>query len=594
MNIWIVAASDDASFANIPKSLTGAVPLDVLSRAGVSYQGDIYAWGAKNGKSNIAVLKRMKTGDLCLFYTKSEPDPGKKYNWAARVKGVKQSKQLSTDIWGTDLFELVYFLDKPWVVTVSRAQINKTLGYDAEYFPRGLMRTHISDEQLQAVQKLLGAGELRPDLPSTTSTTKEVKMSKFLDEAVAAIAKTGFRFEPTQLRRFVCALAAKPFIILTGNSGTGKTKLAEIFGQGLSGDQKQRFAIVPVGADWTDNRNVLGFVNHLRLTKLADESAVLPIYQSTKVLDLLLAARAESALPFFLILDEMNLSHVERYFSDFLSTLESKDGIIMLHREDRELPRKPGGIADVPAELALPRNVFVIGTVNVDETTYMFSPKVLDRANVLEFRVNSAAPKEFLQSGGRPVGDIVAAPLGFAESYRELSYRARGLNGAAPLGLIADPANPPADAVESLQKCHQTIADLFGLMQQQHQEFAFRSMAEILRFLAIDYELTNDKAKWDYQAAMDAQILQKILPKLHGSRKRIEPLLLDLARYCETGSPPKDGDSYKSKYETLPLTRVRKPSEAGKEDQVRFRTSYDKLCDMIDTVRVDQFVSFIR
>lgn len=394
--------------------------------------------------------------------------------------------------------------------------------------------------------------------------------------------------------RLIAALATKPFVILTGNSGTGKTRLAELFVQWLSGAEKHRFAVVPVGADWTDNRNVLGFVNHLRTVKVKEgaEEIEVPIYQSTRILDLLLeASRKENETkPFFLILDEMNLSHVERYFADFLSTMESKDGGLLLHREGRALPRKSGSPADVQETLPLPRNVFVIGTVNVDETTYMFSPKVLDRANVLEFRVAKGAPGEFMKSGGKSIGDIAAAPAGYAEAFLELSYRARGINGVAPLTLVADPENLPKDTKEKLDKCHTTVTELFALMQERHQEFAFRTMAEIHRFLAVDYELTADKAQWNWKAAMDAQILQKILPKLHGSKRKIGPLLAALATYCEKGATvealkPLSNDTAADAYAAT--------GEKVCEDPV-FKNSHRKLCEMIQSVRRDQFVSFIQ
>ena len=83
----------------------------------------------------------------------------------------------------------------------------------------------------------------------------------------------------------------------------------------------------------------------------------------------------------------MNLSHVERYFADFLSAMETKRLTLDLHSEGGDgglLPVVPGGHGVVPRKIAIPSNFFVIGTVNVDETTYMFSPKVLDRANVLK------------------------------------------------------------------------------------------------------------------------------------------------------------------------------------------------------------------
>ena len=176
---------------------------------------------------------------------------------------------------------------------------------------------------------------------------------------------------------------------------------------------------------------MLGYVNHLCLTKVDETSTQteVPIFQSTKILDLLLAARNDLSRPYFLILDEMNLSHVERYFADFLSALESKDGYLLLHREGRLLPRKHGGSCDVPETLPLPRNVFFIGTVNVDETTYMFSPKVLDRANVIEFRVGSDAASKFLRSGGQSIEEIGQAAAGYAEGFLELSFRARSIDG---------------------------------------------------------------------------------------------------------------------------------------------------------------------
>ena len=388
----------------------------------------------------------------------------------------------------------------------------------------------------------------------------------------------------------VNSLAAKPFVILTGNSGTGKTKLAELFAQWLGDGAKNRFEVVPVGADWTDSRNVLGFVNQLRLSKTEGAPDNPPLYQSTKILDLLLAARTEPAKPFFLILDEMNLSHVERYFADFLSAMESRNGELHLHREGVDLPRKLGAPGDVPESLSLPDNVFIIGTVNVDETTYMFSPKVLDRANVLEFRVDKDAPEAFLNAGGKRIGEIAAAPEGYAESFLQLSHRARGLNGTPPLTLVADPKKPPEDAKEGLEKCRTAITELFALMQRRHQEFAFRTMAEILRFLAVDYELTTNKKEWKWQDAMDAQILQKILPKLHGSKRKIGSLLAALAKYCE-GVKAADAEALlidETKAEGYPA------AEDKRAQAPKYRQSHRKLCEMIEAVRRDQFVSFIQ
>lgn len=420
----------------------------------------------------------------------------------------------------------------------------------------------------------------------------EVPPEEVFTKAQADIGETGFTLPKGQPSRLLVSLASKPFVILTGNSGTGKTKLAELAVRWLCGTDLSHHAMVPVGADWTDNRNVLGFVNHLRMGVPAGEKAETPIYQSTSVLDLLLAAARPDNRnrPFFLILDEMNLSHVERYFADFLSALESQDGRILLHREGRKLPRTPGGPADVPETLPLPRNVFVIGTVNVDETTYMFSPKVLDRANVIEFRVEKGAPKEFLKSGGKPVGSIAAAPPGHAEAFFKLSCRARGLNGAAPLLLFADPAALPETDKAALDNCNVAITDIFALMQQRHQEFAFRSMSEILRSLAVYYQIAPEGEDWNWQKAMDFQILQRILPKLHGSKRKIGSLLAALAKYCENGNVADSAVllANESLAEAYPAT------EEKREKSPRFKESHRKLCDMVEAVRRDQFVSFIQ
>ena len=220
----------------------------------------------------------------------------------------------------------------------------------------------------------------------------------------------------------------------------------------------------------------------------------------------------------------------------------------------------------------------------------MFSPKVLDRAHVIEFRVSPDAPAGFLASGGKPIGEIAPAPAGYAESFLTLSYRARGVNGNPPLSLAGDEAGLPAETVASLKLCRKTIEDLFGIMQLRHQEFAFRSMAEMLRFLAVDYELTADKLKWDWAAAMDAQIIQKILPKLHGSKRKIGPLLTALATYCETGDrdaavKPLQSDAVADAY---PVTGDKVAATP------QFRNSHRKLCEMIEAVRREQFVSFIQ
>lgn len=178
-------------------------------------------------------------------------------------------------------------------------------------------------------------------------------------------------FDTTFAKRYISSLMAKPFVILTGNSGTGKTRIATLFAKFLEvklGECEKNWILVPVGADWTDNTKILGFYN-----PLADNGK--GKYEKSSILRLIeLANLPENKdIPFFIILDEMNLSHVERYFADFLSHMETPEFDFILD--------------GYSGSLKYPKNLFIVGTVNIDETTYMFSPKVLDRANVIESKI---------------------------------------------------------------------------------------------------------------------------------------------------------------------------------------------------------------
>ncbi len=199
--------------------------------------------------------------------------------------------------------------------------------------------------------------------------------------------KAGLIFSPQLIQRFIASLCTKPFVICSGLSGSCKTKLAQAFAQWITADKSQ-YAIVPVGADWTNREPLLGYPN-----ALDKEEYVSP---ENGVLDLMIRAKQnienteEPTAPYFLILDEMNLSHVERYFADFLSTMESGDKIPLHKIENDSLM--------IPPSIKLPKNLFIVGTVNIDETTYMFSPKVLDRANTIEFRLTEKDLADFIAS----------------------------------------------------------------------------------------------------------------------------------------------------------------------------------------------------
>jgi hypothetical protein len=390
-----------------------------------------------------------------------------------------------------------------------------------------------------------------------------------------------------------CSLS-KPFLILTGNSGTGKTKLAERLAETYrdKNDLKEasNYAVVAVGADWTDNRSVIGFVNHLRVASLEAPKQPRPIYQSTPVLDLLLHANASKHWPHFLILDEMNLSHVERYFADFLSAMEARDGVLRFHSEgpadetDYRLPRFEGDSIGVPRQLPYPENLFVIGTVNVDETTYMFSPKVLDRAHVIEFEVDPDAIKAFLEKP-EPLSPATRAPEPEAFGFLQLSKDARAIDGGS--------VEPLPSAVAAKINAHLMV--VLHILQRARFEFAFRTANEVNTYLRVCRQLANDKSAWEsdgWKTDVDDEILQKVLPRLHGSRSRVGNLVGALVCYFATGKEadalqffPADGQEEAVK--TLTDAIILAP------DEPEFPRCFKKMQTMARVLVEEQFVSFI-
>ena len=261
-----------------------------------------------------------------------------------------------------------------------------------------------------------------------------------------------------------------------------------------------KYSIVPVGANWTDNSNVLGYYN-----------AITEQYQTTPAYDLINEAHSDSYNPYFLILDEMNLSHVERYFSDFLSAIESKEPIPLY-----------GGSH---LKLSLPDNLFIVGTVNVDETTYMFSPKVLDRANTIEFETLSVSDYINLNLDNDDfIGDInyLQSPL--------VDSDISNLNIVDLKEIMSDIMCPEGNLLEILTS---ELDSFQSTLKSTGFDFGFRVINEILRFMVVAWKYENSPDYWDnWERYFDAQIKQKILPKLHGSQKAIGNVLNELFNLC--------------------------------------------------------------
>ena len=360
-----------------------------------------------------------------------------------------------------------------------------------------------------------------------------------ISRMISIISETGLLYSPDLIKRFAFSLMSKRFLILSGLAGSGKTQLALAFANALIEDETQ-LCVVPVGADWTNREPLLGFPNALQ--------EGLYVKPESGVLDLLIEAnkKENKAKPYFLVLDEMNMSYVERYFADFLSSMESH----------KAMPLWKGFSDEVPQTICLPDNLFIIGTINVDETTYMFSPKVLDRANVIEFKISPDEMDLFLREM-KPID-------------REcINYKAADM--AASFVSIAESKDLADD-----KEIRETLTSFFKDLKAVNSEFGYRSATEIYRF--VSHAQTNDdtEKKMTLAEIIDCAVVQKLLPKLHGSRKKLDKTLNTLWKECFDGEAQKETTSI----------------SADKVEKAKYKLTADKIQRMYESAMANGFTSF--
>lgn len=399
-----------------------------------------------------------------------------------------------------------------------------------------LTRLYADDSNIDLLNKMID-GTLKTEVPSEPFSIKKI---------IGYIEETGLLYTDSLVKRFAFSLMSKRFLILSGLAGSGKTQLALAFASALVKNKDEQMCVVSVGADWTNREPLLGFPNALQPGKY--------VKPESGVLDLLIEAnRPENAdKPFFLILDEMNMSYVERYFADFLSAMESKEPISLWSID--ETKDENVEVDGVPQKVALPKNLFIIGTINVDETTYMFSPKVLDRANVIEFKISPKEMADFLKD--------------MKEIDREnINGKAAGMGASFVQIASSKELAKDTDAVSTLQ-------DFFNELKGVNAEFGYRSATEIFRFICQAKGNDDATPKLTDAEILDAAIVQKLLPKLHGSRKKLEPVLSQLWKLCFTGAG-KDLNISKENVE-----------------KAEFKESADKIRRMYESATTNGFTSF--
>lgn len=358
------------------------------------------------------------------------------------------------------------------------------------------------------------------------------------------------------------AMRTKPFLLLAGISGTGKSRIVKQMAFDSCPDNNVlrsdltapgNYCLIEVKPNWHDSTELLGYESNIGTSH----------YQLTPFVKFLAKAMLYPTVPFFVCLDEMNLAPVEQYFAEFLSVLESRtkiDGHIVSEplikadvfkkynlckalfsadKEKSEYSQAQGTVEPEPtygkeAEvydflekygLRIPENVIVIGTVNMDETTHQFSRKVIDRAMTIEMNL--------------PDGDPF---MDFFDNSSELVYRSEPTSPSLYLAT----ETKASDVVKALSEANAEKTDwlksevasfltaLNTALDGTPFKVAYRVQNELMLFF---YQLwLEDKSlEWEtiHNTACDQILMMKVLPRIEGDEELLGKPLERLAVFCE-------------------------------------------------------------
>lgn len=292
----------------------------------------------------------------------------------------------------------------------------------------------------------------------------------------------GLNFNSDDLINFYTSVKSDRLTIIEGISGTGKSKLVDLYGRTLGLDDNGHMLIVPVSPGWTDDTDILGYL---------DNSLMQYKESSIGLVSFLVEASKHPDKPFLVCFDEMNLAKVEYYFAQFISILENdvNNRILRIYNPKEEI--NVTNADEYPAEIRLGENIIFCGTINVDESTYRLSDKVLDRANLIKLQDSDFS----VYDDERPVFIVVDVTL---------------VDKPKPQGLTDDELSLLDELNEKLKNVNPRFC------------FAHRVVNQISRYLdAIpenDIDYTREKA-------LDKLIVQKILPKVRGTEEQVRDLI---------------------------------------------------------------------
>lgn len=414
---------------------------------------------------------------------------------------------------------------------------------------------------------------------------------------------------------YLTALRTKPFMLLAGISGTGKSRIVRKLAQATVTEELQRangytgedfvndrwtlhspanFELIQVKPNWHNSMDVIGYLSNIPS----------PHYVFTPFIEFIVKAWQHPEVPFFLCLDEMNLAPVEEYFAEFLSAIESRsfegeeyltDPIIKpFNSFGEEVAKKMvntlfpnftaadknsflGKVVDhlETKGLTLPKNLIVIGTVNMDETTFSFSRKVLDRAMSVE--MNEVNYDSFLTD--TTDDDLKAIVQAFEE------------NGDADLNaLLVDRHIEAREIIDELGDDAKFAIDYLkrinALLEGTPFKLGYRAANEALIYLQASYEFEQTNRI----AALDNFTLMKILSRIEGdeTKLKITDSEADKERIAKAEVNVDEAKQY-GDLNILTALRHIITNQLGEQDKLH---SVKKIDSMLSQLKRDHFVSF--
>lgn len=325
-------------------------------------------------------------------------------------------------------------------------------------------------------------------------------------------------------RPFITAIKSKPFLLLAGISGTGKSRIVRELARAcwIEGSEEYKaqkpknFEMVQVKPNWHDSSELIGYVSRVSGS---------PVFVAGDFLKFVAKAWENPEVPYFLCLDEMNLAPVEQYFAEYLSVVESRkcqedgtittDPILEKSKEDwyRVLTAELTDDEDIRTRflnegICIPQNLIVVGTVNMDETTFSFSRKVLDRAMTIEMNevdLYGGLDSQYEKIGKLEAGNLIGTAVEGVDVYQD--------NKA-----VCDMALKYLEAVNT---------ELEGTPFK----VAYRTRNEFLLYVANNLPYNKDKDGNDLEQnfviarALDEITSMKILSRIEGDETKIGKLL---------------------------------------------------------------------